>query len=733
MKKRLHYFLLGCLLTASPVVSQEFFESIPQVPLTNEQELSARSNTPENYQLYAVNTSLLNNGLVTLAKNNQRVINLPTPLGIQRFTVKEAAVLSDALALEYPQIKSYSGVGLDDPTATIRFSQAADGFHAMISSKNYPVYFIDPYTKDHKILIGYQKSSTKNQDFECFVEDQINAYQQKSTALSKTTANHDGKLRTYRLAVATTAEYSQFHLTNQNIAASATEAQKKAAVLSAINTSMTRVNAIFERDLGVRMQLVANNADLIFFDPLSDGFSNSDADELIKESQAKIDNIIGNANYDVGHTFSTGGGGLAAMGLCLTGVKAKGITGSGSPINDTFDIDFVAHELGHQFGANHTQYNDCQRNSGTAVEPGSASTIMGYAGICEPNVQSSSDAYFHAISIQEMWNLLSGQGSCAVITETGNTPPSAQAGANVTIPSLTPFVLKGAGSDTDADNELTYTWEQIDNTLGFPMAPDASSTGGPMFRSVNPIGNPNRYMPVLDTVLTGKTFSTWEVLPSVTRNLNFRLTVRDNVNATAYDDIKVGVDGNSGPFVVTSHDSNATLQGNSTQTVVWDVANSDVAPVNCSLVNILLSTDGGQTFDTIILTNTPNDGSQLIVLPNVNTSLARIKVEAVNNLFYAVNASNFSIDKTANEEEFIDFALYPNPTKGLLKLEFETVSSKVIINLVDVQGRLIKEDVFEQVPSVFREELNYGQVASGLYLLHIKNGAKQMVKKILIN
>jgi len=739
MKKILNYFLLGCLFVSTTIFSQTSFERIPTVPQTNEQELTLRSNSPENFQLYSLNADLLSTSLPnTQARNqlasDQKIINLPTPLGVQRFSVKEYSVLSDELALQFPQIKSYMGVGLDDPTAKVRFSMAADGFHAMFSSTNYPVYFLDPYTKDAKILIGYQKSSNKTQDFECLVQEQKTVFSQRTT--QNKLMGHDGKLRTYRLAVAATAEYSTFHLNNQNVAGTATEAEKKAAVLSAINTSITRVNAIFERDLGVRMQLVGNNANLIFFDTALDGFSNNDADALIDESQIKIDNLIGNANYDIGHTFGTGAGGLAGGGVvCISGQKAKGVTGSGSPINDTFDIDFVAHEIGHQFNANHTQYNDCNSNGATAVEPGSGSTIMGYAGICAPDVQSNSDAYFHAISIEEMWSFVLFNTSCSVTTETGNTAPTAQAGGDVTIPKSTPFVLKGAGTDADAGNVLSYNWEQWDIQPGFPMSPLASSAGGPMFRSINSSNSPNRYLPALNTVLSGQTANTWEVLPSVTRNLNFRLTVRDNVNATNFDNIKVSVDGNSGPFLVTSQASNTTLLGNSTQTITWNVANTNVGPINCTFVNILLSTDGGQTYPTTLLANTANDGTEEVNLPNVNTSLARIKIESVNNLFYAVNASNFSIDQTASLDDvvFPNFALYPNPTKGKLRLQFETLASQVKINLVDLQGRLINSAVFEQAASVFNKELDYSQVVPGLYLLQIQNGNKQLVKKILIN
>ncbi|WCC45211.1 zinc-dependent metalloprotease family protein [Tenacibaculum finnmarkense] len=251
-------------------------------------------------------------------------------------------------------------------------------------------------------------------------------------------------------------EYSQFHLNRQNIADSATDAVKKAVVLSAINTTMTRVNEVYERDLSVRMVLVNNNDKLIFLDAATDDLTDNDADALIDESQAKCDAIIGDANYDIGHTFSTGGGGLAQVrSVCVTGYKGSGITGSPQPINDPYDIDYVCHEIGHQFGGTHTQNNDCNKSS-TSAEPGSGSTIMGYAGICSPNVQGNSDPYFHAVSIAQMWAHMQNSGSCAVQSSTNNDAPTANAGKNVSIPKGTPFVLEGIATDAQGLNSLTY-------------------------------------------------------------------------------------------------------------------------------------------------------------------------------------------------------------------------------------------------------------------------------------
>ena len=702
------------------------------------EEIEHRESQPLSFELFDLNNSLVADKL-SISKIQETIIELPTPNGIQRFLVKEASVFSEELTSKFPSIKSYVGVGIDDKTARVRFSKSNVGFHAMITSGKYPMYLIDPYSKDKKTAIAYYKNKVVKSNFECLVEDNLPKVNQRF--LQKTANANDGKLRTYRLAIVATGEYSQFHLTNQNIPSNATDAAKKIAVLSAINATMTRVNGIFERDLGVTMKVVANNESIIFLNGTTDNLTDNDADTLIDETQALCDNVIGDANYDIGHAFSTGGGqgaGLAGGGVvCVSGEKGQGVTGSASPINDTYDIDFVAHEMGHQFGANHTQNSDCNRNGSTAVEPGSGSTIMGYAGYCDPNVQSNSDAYFHAVSIAEMWNIITTSATCSVNTLTNNSAPVVNAGNDFTIPKSTPFVLKGMATDANAGNNLTYNWEQIDTQIA-TMPPTATSTFGPMFRTLPSSTSPNRFMPKLTTVLAGNTSTTWEVLPSVSRTMNFSLTVRDNVlngGATNRDDVKITVDGNAGPFVITSQTTATTLNGNSTQTINWDVANTNVAPINTANVNILLSTDGGLTYPHVLVSNTLNDGTEQITLTNITTTQARIKIEAVDNIFYAVNAINFSIDKTASvdDELFTNFKLFPNPSKGLITVSFDAAfSDDVYIDLFDIKGRKIKTSAFKNVGTTFSKSLNYDSVAKGLYILKIKNGQNQIARKILI-
>ena len=521
--------------------------------------------------------------------------------------------------------------------------------HGLRFLKNGESEYIDPYTKDGVSYTIYAKKDVEPADkiLECKVkEGPSKLLSGKKSTHSKSLVN-DGKLRTFRLALGCTGEYAQFHLTDQEIPAAATEAVKKAAVLAAMNVTMTRVNALFERDLSLTMKIVSNNTNVIFLDSGTDGLSNGDGTAMIAEYQAICDTNIGTANYDIGHVFGVGNSGLAELSSPCTNKKAQGVTGSTSPKGDTFDIDFVIHEMGHQFGATHTFNNSCNENRTgfTAVEPGSGSTIMAYAGICAPNVQGNSDAYFHGVSIEQMYaNITSGNSDCGGITVTGNTAPTVNAGNDYTVPSATSFVLKGEATDTEGG--LTYCWEQIDSQTA-TMPPVGTNVGGPLFRSLPPSSSSERYFPKLGTVLNGQSGTIWEQLPTVTRSMNFKLTVRDNNisgGQVGLDDVKLSVDGNSGPFVITSQNTSEIFRVGESKTIVWDVANTNVLPVNASEVNILLSVDGGLTFPVVLASNVTNDGSHAIVVPSNITNQGRIKVEASNNVFYSINKTNIQID-----------------------------------------------------------------------------------------
>ena len=523
-------------------------------------------------------------------------VKFPNNNGIlQSYYIKEAPVLGERLQLQFPTIRSYIGVAIDNPRITMRFSVSQDGLHSATYRSENGTTFIDPYTKDQNNYIIYATKDLPLIDTDFVCEFENNNVIDRSFNITETSRINDGNLRTFRLALACTGEYAQFHLTQQGVGAGETDAVKKAAVLSAMNTTMTRVNGIYENELSVTMTLV-DNTSIIYLDELTDPYTNNSGGAMLTENQTVLDTNIGGVNYDIGHVFSTGGGGVAYLAsVCSAGSKAGGVTGLLSPIGDVFDIDYVSHEMGHQFGANHTFNGDAgscgggNRNNATAFEPGSGSTIMAYAGICAPqNVQNNSDGYFHIASLNEIWaNITTGVSTCAVLSSTGNNSPTINPLTNYTIPKLTPFVLKGNGSDPDGAASLTYSWEQKDNAIS-TQPPVSTSNSGPLFRSRTPKSSADRYMPSIGTVL-GVIPATWEVLPSVARTLNFDLTVRDNdANGGRYvtESMPVTVE-DVPPFLVTEPNTAVVWGVGTTHTVSWDVGSTTNATINCQNVNIL--------------------------------------------------------------------------------------------------------------------------------------------------
>ncbi len=578
-------------------------------------------------------------------------VNLPHPDGtFHAYRTIANSTLHPELNEKFPSIYTYDASGVENG-ARVKWDITEHGLHAMIMIPGESTIFIDPVLKGNDdYYIVYRKSDFQTDKvFDCSFNSDINTLK-SNNQIGSVKAFGTCELRTYRLALSATGEYTAFH--------GGTVAQAQAAQA----TSMNRVNGVFEKDMAITMVIIPNNDQIIYTNGATDPFSNGNPGNMINENQTVCDGVIGNGNYDIGHVFGTNSGGLAGLGVvCNNSNKARGVTGSGSPIGDTFDIDYVAHEMGHQFGANHTQNNNCNRNNATAMEPGSASTIMGYAGICAPNVQSNSDDHFHGVSLEEIgFEILSAGHTCEQITALANSAPIVLGtNGNVTVPANTPFALTATVTDVDGD-PVTYNWEQMDPEVS-TQSPVPTSTVGPNFRSFSSSTSPTRYFPNLNDLSNGGPF-TWEVIPSVSRTMNFRVTVRDNSPGAGgcndHADVTVTTDDGSGPFVVLYPSATGILwTGATTETVTWDVANTDQAPVACANVDILLSIDGGQTYPITLASNVPNDGSETITAPNLATTTARIMVICSSGTFFDISDNDFEII-----ESTFDYTLTTSPT-----------------------------------------------------------------------
>lgn len=706
----------------------------------SEENIFARSHNPEKYELYTIN----HKQLLETVKDAPRLSNNPSNVVLKfpdangkttSFWIYDNPVMEEELAQDIPNIRSLKAVNIENPSTSLSISLSdIFGLHVMGMKTDGSVYYIDSFTKDLNTVIIYDRSHLESPktNFICLTEG--NETVEKS--LSNQTLSLDNKKRTFRLALACTTEYANFHISKApaNVP-NVTIKQKKNIVLAAMNVTLTRLNQIFERELNIHLNLIANNRDIIFV--TSDNFSNNNANALIDESQIEINKIIGSSNYDIGHTFSTGGGGLASLGsVCNSWSKAQGITGSPSPVGDPYDVDYVAHEMGHQFGANHTFNNSCQFNINwpTAMETGSGSTIMSYAGICTPNVQMNVDPYYHYVSIQEMQTFLS-TATCAQQITISNNAPVVFPLVSKTIPYGTPFILSTTATDSDGD-QLTYTFEQT-NTEIATQPPLEDATNGPAFRSMAPNSNNYRSFPSESTVLAGTTNSNgivsseWERLANRARTYSFVTTVRDNNpngGRVVYTQPVLITAANTGPFVITYPNNNPSVaepvwNTGTTKNITWNVAGTTTNNINVSHINILISTDNGVTY-TSLVSNTPNDGNETVTIPTSlnNTYEGRIKIEAVGNIFYTVSKKLTIWDPTASSDKFelADLKVYPNPAKDILNIEFTSeITGKTKFDIFNLNGRLVKTVNLESTDNHY--QINIQDLASGAYILIINN------------
>lgn len=627
-------FLL-LLLLCSTAEAQRWSAKDPlQIPVQAKRDI-----VPDRYIAYEVEPEILKQILSTapdeLTHSFQQSNTLLT-VGLADgttdvFRMVSYSMMENELSTEFPEMKTYRGISTTNPYRTIRADWTLNGFRAVIRDLSGKTY-IDPFQRNdlNHCIAYFKKDYSSSYEWSCGVVSESSGVNSPNQRVG------DCTFRSYRLAQAANGEYCNYF--------GATSVAHVGIVMSEVITAINRVNEVYEADVSVRLILVANTDTLFFYNPSTDPYTNGNGSTMLGQNQTTCDARIGTANYDIGHVFSTGGGGVAYLQSVCNSNKAGGVTGQPNPVGDPFYIDYVAHEMGHQFGGNHTQNNACNRNAATAMEPGSASTIMGYAGICAPNVQNNSDDYFHGVNLQEISAHVIAE-NCEVVISTANDPPVVANLLNYTIPISTPFVLTASATDPDND-PLTYCWEQWDQEVG-TMPPVSTNTLGPMFRSLLPTASPSRYFYNL-TDLTNNVNPTWEELPSVARTMEFKVVVRDYYNnmygCTDEDNTIITTTASSGPFTVTSQNSGATWMEGTNQTITWNVANTTTAPVSCANVEILMSYDGGFTYPTVLAASEPNDGSATISVPPGTTVDGRVMVKAVGNIFFDINNADITVE-----------------------------------------------------------------------------------------
>jgi len=567
-------------------------------------------------------------------------LQIPLPNGefsTYRFT--ESSIMQSGIAANYPEIKTFKGVDTSDVNNNGRFDVNELGFHGMFRHKGELIYIDPEYignTSDYASYYAKDATPLNKNNADTLLETINNNTEGASSITPSAKASSSGNEVTFELLISASGLYTEYF-------------GSKTAALAAIVTMVNRVNEVYQSDLGITLELIDETEDYIFTDSDTDPYPD---DGWLQDLQANADTTAGDSSkFDIGHLVTTTSGGVAYAGVCNSTYKAQGLTGSSSPTGDSFYIDYVAHEIGHQFNANHTfngTTSSCgggNRSSTTAYEPGSGSSIMAYAGICgDESLQDNSDAYFHAASIDEITTYITtGYGAtCSSSTTSSNTPPTADAGSDFTIPSRVPFILQGSASDDDGDSIL-YTWEQMD--LGDSSSSQATMEDDgsrPIFRTWEGTTSSIRYLPRLEDVIENTT-SIGEAYPASDRDLNFRLTVRDQNNGTAYDDLVITVVTTDNIFEFTSPSSLSSWSIGESQSISWEVANTDISPISCSSVDILLSPSNDGDFSVVLADSIVNDGSATVIVPSSFTSDSNLMLRCDDLRFFNVLNNKVSI------------------------------------------------------------------------------------------
>lgn len=697
----------------------------------------------------------LSNAPLEFSINPPIPLTLPLPDGSEEtFNMVESPILSPEIALQNPEIKTYTGNGTKDKKRIIRLSITSEGFNAIFLNINGDTVYLEKYTSDNNNI--YASYFTKNIKVtspinkSCHIEDIVgnNSYKTNLNSdknYSKNLLTTSGtQLRTFRIAIAATGEFT-------------TKYGSSTAALATIVAYLNRLNAVYRNELSVAFTLVSGT-NLIYTNPSTDPYSGDDI-SMISQNHINCNTVIGTANYDIGHLLhtdipgSSGSGVASAASICDNSYKGSGISAEGdlNAYAQIFMDQLLFHEIGHQFGMSHS-YNSnipvcTTRAAATSVEPGSGASIMSYGFTCGTDdyytnqtapISSGPILQFHKVNFDQAISTIDAT-SCAVITATGNTPPVITMPSSYTVPKSTPFSLTGSATDADGDT-LSYCWEGGNTgTVAPPTTSTLADTSQPpFFRTYLASTSPTRIYPILSKILNGTNYDIGDKLPSVSVTTSHSLTVRDNragCGGITNANVDVIVNGLIGPFLETTNLSGSYI-GNTSQTITWSVNGTNIATPN---VSILFSSDGGLTFPTTLIASTPNDGSESIILPNINTTQARIKVQSVGNIFFDISNTNFSITSgTLNTNEYNstkDYTiLYPNPNNGIFTIKFESSvieNSKISLKVYDASGKLLRN--MDNLYSKNRKlKIDISDLDNGMYTLGIVVNNQLNTKKILI-
>ncbi|MFN0203453.1 MAG: reprolysin-like metallopeptidase [Bacteroidia bacterium] len=671
-------------------------------------------------------------GYGLVAKSSQ-TIELPFPDGSNHlFKLVESPILGAKAASQFPMIHTYLGECMDMKGVTTRITVGPMGLDAIVLGAEEGVFYVTPYVRNNATSdahISYYRNNDRQYEYACGTEDKIEEEILAGDYSQAKVLAGDCSLRTYRMAISLTGEYTVW------------SGNSKALALNNLTATVNNISAVYEKTIAVRFTLVTDSS-IIYTNAATDPFTTVTfpSSSTLTQNQNSLDNTIGNGKYEIGEVYNKGwNGGLAILsGLCSSTNKGKAACGMDfgqGPFGSSFEV-ITMHETAHLFNVTHThnstsgQCGSGNFSAGTSYEAGGGITIMAYNTVCTGNSYGSAQHFFHIGSIAQMSQKILSTSCQNILTNITNNAPVADVATNAyLIPKSTPFYLTMTASDADGD-ALKYNWEQIDANSGSTLSPQTTNATGPMFRSFAPVNTPTRSLPNLVSYAGGSA-TPYEVLPSVARQMKFRGTARDDKAGGGCSDevnITVSTSATAGPFTVTSQNAlgiTYTANGANTTDVTWNVAGTNVSPISCPNVKILLSLNGGLSYPVVVTASTPNDGSETIIIPNQATTKGRFRVECENNIFFNINTKNFTIVATATGIEAPELTsianVYPNPAQNELNVEIDSEKTEeMTLSVYDLSGRLIAQKNIQAQAGKQTQVINTSTFAAGAYILKVE-------------